>query len=828
MRRLRNCFLLSVICLFQEVQGKAIVLARDGKPAATIVIPSDAPARIGAGAKDLQEYIRKICGVELPITRDGRKVIGTGIYLGRCEPTQDADVPDKSLNPESYAIRVRDGSIFLVGRFPTPTYFAVVSFIENTLGVRWFAPGDDWVYVPSGKPGELTVEQQDLVKVPDTSPRMWSRHDFFEPWQKWCLRNKAVSGEVIPRRQFQNHLYSVFPPEKYAKTHPEYYPLVDGKRWIPEGDYKYWRPCESNPDVIRITVEAARKWFDKSPWSDSFSVGMDDIAHLCSCPNCRAMDAHPDSYEKREFSDRHYKFVNAVAREIAKTHPDKFIGTLIYAIARKPPETVPRLEDNVFGYITEVSARWCEPGRREADHELTREWAGRCKHLSRYDYFGLGTFTPRYYPHFMAEAIKFDKSLGMEGMYSELNTFLPHTAPMIWAFAKLEWDASLDIDQLLSEFMEKMFGAAAPTMTKYFDLLERSWNQPPPGRHDWEHRDIVIQALAISPQAVHEGVALLNAALKQADLDVIRRRIGVVRAGLQYAGYAIQAYSLSEEVLKTRMDNSAAADRVMGQVLQIMRLGAEREPFWDAARDRDDLLGENIRGLNQKGYIQTGKIGNLERGATVGGLRLMDWYASHAPERMPDVAAQLTGTKGSSIADLLHAWLWARESNAANLIVNGGFETAGSRPGEPDAPPTGWKTYSSGDRARFNIRSGAGRTGSTMEVTHAKSGSVLLQSHDVTAGQKCLCVAYAAGSSDQEAARGYLAVRFQTASGEWHPRRDMEPQVYMVSQQGWQPLALLVKVPEGAGRLVLMVGAKEQPMDSAVLFDDIAMYQLPD
>jgi hypothetical protein len=311
--------------------------------------------------------------------------------------------------------------------------------------------------VPRGTRGELTVQVRDVVKAPDTSPRIWSGHAWNGDWEAWNLRNKTVLSEVVPRRQFQNFLHRVFPPEKYAETHPEYYPLIGGKRWIPEPGDSAWRPCESNPEVLRLTVEYARQWFDEHPNVDSFSLGMDDISHLCSCPNCRAMDPHPDSYEKWEFSDRHYKFVNAVAREAAKTHPDRYIGTLIYSIARKPPETVPKLEDNVFGFITETSAAWWMPGLKEEDHALTREWARRCKHLSRYDYYGFGTMTPRFYPHHMAEQVKFDKSLGLEGMYTEVYTFLPDTAPMIWAFAKLQWEHTLSVDALLDEFYAKMF-----------------------------------------------------------------------------------------------------------------------------------------------------------------------------------------------------------------------------------------------------------------------------------------------------------------------------------------------------------------------------------
>jgi hypothetical protein len=832
---LGSAVLILMAIVVDAATADPVVLARGGRSAATIVIPANSPERVSLAATELQHYVSRICGVELPIQRDGKRVEGVGLYIGRCEPSRDGDAPDKSLNPETYAIRVRDGNVFFAGRYATPIYFAVVSFIEDSLGVRWFAPGDAWEYVPKGTPGELTAEPRDGVKVPSTSPRLWSGHNFADSWIRWNLRNKVVQGEVVPRRQFQNNLYRVFPPSRYGKTHPEYYPLIDGKRWIPEPGYRYWRPCESNPDVIRLTVEYARKWFDEHPETDSFSVGMDDISHLCGCPTCRALDPHPDSYEKHEFSDRHYKFVNAVAREIAKTHPDRYVGALIYAIARKPPKTVDRLEDNVFGFITEVSARWCEPGRKDADHAITREWARRCKHLSRYDYFGLGTFTPRYYPHSMAEQIKFDKSLGLEGMYSELNTFLPHTAPMIWAFARLEWDASLDIDALLNEFMTKMFGPAAPAMARYFDLLERSWNTPPPGRTDWEHRNIFMQAQAISPAAVDEGMAILADAFRQADDEAVRQRIDTVRAGLQYAGYAIREYALSEELIKAPVTDAAEAERSTAKVLRIMQLSAERERFWTAAKERDDLLGENIRGLAGKGYLMIGRVGNLERGCGVGALRVLDWYTEHFPARLPEVTAKLTGSYRGGTSDLLRAWLWVRERKPSSLLMNPGFDRDVSKAmsqgsdRSPTASLAGWTTYGDAGRAQLLPAKGAGRNGSNAaRISGARSGAIFLQSHDAQPGQRYLCRAYALSVPGGQDANGYLAVRFRKPDGTWHPRTDLEPQVYMVPQDSWQPLVVLFTVPDGAGRVVVMVGAKSQPANSAVLFDDIGLFRLPD
>jgi hypothetical protein len=160
------CALAMIAARPWSVHAARIVLVRGGEAVATVVIPSDAPTVIRTAAEDLRHYVSAICGVDLPLRDDGSSVPGTGLYIGGCDAATAADLPGAELNPETYAIRVRDGSIFFTGRHPTPAAFAVFSFIEDTLGVRWFAPGELWEHVPPGTPGELAVDQDSLVKVP--------------------------------------------------------------------------------------------------------------------------------------------------------------------------------------------------------------------------------------------------------------------------------------------------------------------------------------------------------------------------------------------------------------------------------------------------------------------------------------------------------------------------------------------------------------------------------------------------------------------------------------------------------------------------------------
>ncbi len=817
------------------VRGAPLVLAAGGRPAAAIVVPAGAEAPIRTAAADLQAYVRRICQVELPVREDGRRVEGTGLYLGRCEPSLDSDLPPAELTPEASAIRVRGGNVFFAARWPTPVAFAVYGFMDTCLGVRWFAPGPLWEYVPAGTPGELTVDVQERLHVPGTSPRIWSGHAWNDAWKAWNLRNGVVLSEVVPRRHFQNNLFRVFPPAKYAVEHPEYYPLIDGKRWIPPADAgPYWRPCESNPEVQRLTVEYARNWFDTHPNIDSFSVGMDDISHLCSCAGCRALDPRPDAYEKRQFSDRHYAFVNAIAREIARTHPDRYIGTLIYSIARQPPETVPVLEPNVFGFITETCAAWWMPGRREEDHALSREWARRCRHLSRYDYYGFASIAPRFVPHAMDEQIKFDKSLGFEGMYVEVYTFLPHTAPMIWALARLQWDHTRPVDDLLDEFYARLYGPAAPIVKRYFDLLERSYAVARPGRGAWEHRNLANQALAISPEDLDAGLALLEEAANAAPDPDIRARLDVHRGALQYAGYAVKAHALSERLSAMPVTDEASASAVLELVGRMSALGAEREVFWPAAAQRQDLLGETLRGLSGFGYLATGQIAGLERGGTAGAMRALAWFARHAPDRLAQASARLRSGPPGPLLDTVRAWLQVQDSRPPTVLANGAFEDPGPNTAAPEkdwsttAAPRGWSTWTAGPEARFGLRPGEGLDGSAAAaIASARGSACFLQTVPVQPGERYLVAAWVRPDPAGQKSAAHLMVRFRDARGAWHPRRDLEPSVQAdLSVPDWQPVLLLATVPDGAAGMVVMTGARSQEPGEAVLFDDVAAHRV--
>ena len=48
------------------------------------------------------------------------------------------------------------------------------------------------------------------------------------------------------RVQFHHYLHRLIPPETYAKTHPHFYPIRNGKRYFPADNNTHgWQPCFS-------------------------------------------------------------------------------------------------------------------------------------------------------------------------------------------------------------------------------------------------------------------------------------------------------------------------------------------------------------------------------------------------------------------------------------------------------------------------------------------------------------------------------------------------------------------------------------------------------
>jgi len=103
----------------------------------------------------------------------------------------------------------------------------------------------------------------------------------------WSLKNKTNTPHAkIPmawggsiRYFYMGHTYAAyFPTQQYFAEHPEYYALVNNKRQPSQ-------LCQTNEDVIRLSIEKTIKIFRDNPDVTITAIGPNDGRGFCDCPN---------------------------------------------------------------------------------------------------------------------------------------------------------------------------------------------------------------------------------------------------------------------------------------------------------------------------------------------------------------------------------------------------------------------------------------------------------------------------------------------------------------------------------------------------------------
>jgi len=366
--------------------------------------------------------------------------------------------------------------------------------------------------------------------------------------------------------------------------------------------------------------------------------------------------------------------------------------------------------------------------------------------------------------------------------------------------------------------------------------MEKSWNTERPGHTGWVHRNIIHQATSISPEAVDEGMALLNKAYDQAPTALEKKRIDVTRGALQYAGYAIKEYALAQQISGMQIDNAVTADKALDATKQFGKLIADREVYWPKALERQDLLGENLRGLkgmilgNGESYLQT-NTAPLDNPAIPGILRLVGWYGENQPEKAAAISQQLMGSfPEGNIRDSISSWNWVQQNHPASLLKNGNFEDA-SKNTEAAAQedwsskgaPASWSTWSSQGKVKF--LKATGKSGNGFRVQSNLDGGdngVIIQNVQLDPTKKYLGIAWVKSADADLAVNATITFRFRTDKG-WFTGKNATISAGASPSAQWQPVIISASVPEGATAMALMLGANR----GDAVFDDAALYEVP-
>ena len=508
-----------------RLQGWDIVVAEDA-------IPSEKYA-----AEEFQTLFSTAGGPKLPIVTTVERG-QNHVFVGPSPALRSSNVGFETteFGEEDLRIVVRDGNIAIAGGRPRGTLYGVGTFLEDYLGVRFLTR--DHTHVPKVEDWHVIGPLDRFYHPPigfrwsaygEMDNRKFVQIEGREGVERFAaqLRCNALShgaefGGVCRDVLINHSFYGQLPVEKYADEHPEYYALIDGKRQAIWGA----QPCLTNPEVLKIVIGAVREHLKNKPDATLVPVAQNDGEVYCQCGPCAALDEREESQ-----SGSLLAFVNAVADDIATTHPHVRIGTLAYNHTRKPPKTL-RPSPNVQIQLCSPHINVLRPLDDTSDvrngpyHADLSKWSEISQHMSFWAYdasfptYSLPVPNIRSIePNIRLFVASKARGVFMQGAHNALGAEFADLRN--YMISRLLWKPNLSGDRLMDEFLRLHYGKAAAPIRRYIDFLHDNADAKGHVRGcmgtgaDYSIEEPVIRA----------GLEAFEEAMKLADNDVVRARV---------------------------------------------------------------------------------------------------------------------------------------------------------------------------------------------------------------------------------------------------------------------------------------------------------------
>ncbi|MBQ9501594.1 MAG: DUF4838 domain-containing protein [Lentisphaeria bacterium] len=417
------------------------------------------PSSAARSAARLADYIKKSTGVQLPVgeTSSAGKVIRLEI------------APAGAMDREAFTITFPgENKVLITGGSSRGLEYGCSEFLERYLGVRWLFPGPLGTEIPRHR--TLTIPRTEIKGTPSFLRRFLGggthRDKTSAVYYRWMVDNKGCFHE---RYHCFHNLFSIVPVGKYGKSHPEFYPVLNGKRFMPrKGENIWWQPCLTAPGIVGAALEQIP--------ADAVhcSLAVNDGGNHCECDRCLALDKGKNYLGRPNRSASYLAFCAAVAVRRPKT----LFGVSAYADVAEPPDGV-KLPPNVVPEITYDSYQRIDPERADFTAKLLARWNKAASGpVGWYDYtYGQRYTLPRVYTRHLAKQLKWMYANNVRYLSGE---YYPsgdwHDAVKIYVWLKLAWNIDQDPEALIDEWCSAAVGKkAAPCLKAYFDRLEKFW-----------------------------------------------------------------------------------------------------------------------------------------------------------------------------------------------------------------------------------------------------------------------------------------------------------------------------------------------------------------
>jgi len=446
-----------------EEISDTVDLVTDGVSEYVIVRGENASEYEIKAASELQSYLLKITGAELPIVTDTAAAAEKEIVVGLTNREADGAYDRTELAEDGFILETESQKLWIIGGERAGTLYGVYEFLESYLGCRFYTA--ELEKVPEAKNISLSIAEDKQIPVFEIRQDYWHGVDansaFFD---KLKLRNPVWAGSschTLPGLS-ENGGDGSFGPD----------------------------PCLQSEEVFQTVLKNVRALLAANPNARFISVSQADNSeaeskNYCQCEKCTAYEA------ENGVSANYLQFVNRIAGEIKDEYPNVMVHTFAYKRSLEPPKSDIQVADNVFIQICthdccfnhplvecDYSAR-VEEGQNMA--AFLERWGEICKYISVWDYTQNFNVYNLPFPNldvlwqnvilFADNNVRFLFEQGAHnwvsnGEFAELKAYL---------LGKLLWDPYMGEEKyyaLMDEFLADYYGPGWESIRAYIDYTE--------------------------------------------------------------------------------------------------------------------------------------------------------------------------------------------------------------------------------------------------------------------------------------------------------------------------------------------------------------------
>ena len=476
--------------------ARGLRLAYESKSPYRVVVSENASEDVRIMADEFLTYFEQITGAKIIIVNDSASnkseettingVTYTSIpeiVIGNAERDICKKAKADELLEEEFLIYSDESDLLLTGGSDRAVAYAVYAFLEESVGVRYWTPEDE--YVPSSPTLEV-APRMNRRSAPAFAFRTIEGAGASDP--KWAVKMRFNSRQSLGSKNYKRDFFvggGIGYADWYVHTITK---LAEMPEKDENGNYNTAQPCLTDERVYQTVLKNVRKWLEQYPDADILSISQNDggdESKMCACENCtKIYEAHG-----KVQSAKWVWFVSKIANELADEYPDVYFDTLAYSFTLLAPTNL-SVPDNVIIRIAPIGTCYehpyftcaAEAGPARAQritHRLQlalRDWNTIAENVYVWDYAAL--FANYWAPLGNFSTLKKNLALyqqySVDGLYMQADAATPMAELTSYLLAKLLWEPSMsdeEYEQHAKEFCEYFYGSYEP-IREYLDLVD--------------------------------------------------------------------------------------------------------------------------------------------------------------------------------------------------------------------------------------------------------------------------------------------------------------------------------------------------------------------